>query len=567
MWTNSNVAGGGSLRRIRGGRSWVRNICIVAVGLLAVGMPAASAKRQPTTGTGLRVDDVRVLEGDSGSVNAVVTVTLGAPVGNVVTVDVRTEEGTATADLDYASVSTRVVFGKRQTTATVLVPVIGDAADEPDEQLSVRLSNAVKATIDDPQGTVTITDDDDPPPPPASPADLRLVLSDDELVDQLLTGDTLRYTLAVTNLGPGAAVGGTVVDRLPDGVTFLGSDAGCSLAADGETVTCTAPADLAPGATWSPWIDASLDRTDLMINTAQVTSATPDPSTANNVDSEATNPIAPNAEVDVTGLSIGSLDGSQWTPWVGHGVVVDVDSVYLVKVTLTNHGPTRADGVEAELFDEETHPSVLGTACVAAPSRVPGQDPGARASAACSVGSLAAGASVEVAFTLAFDPEYEPRAPEVPYSYELRDLFVDVRSSTAGQPAGLYDGTLSYSAAHAGRAWLVPECDAPETASVGEIVRVSCAIRNLGPWQADGPTVGLGGTVGAELVEATGLDTLPVFWRYPGIVSAGETSNRFTFDLRYPDQGTYSWTVFLEDPEVLRSEWSNWAGREVVITG
>lgn len=53
-----------------------------------------------------------------------------------------------------------------------------------------------------------------------------------------LPGDTVTYTLTVTNNGPGNSSGWTVVDQLPAGLTGVQADrASCAL--DGTTLTCT----------------------------------------------------------------------------------------------------------------------------------------------------------------------------------------------------------------------------------------------------------------------------------------------------------------------------------------
>jgi LmbE family N-acetylglucosaminyl deacetylase len=112
----------------------------------------------------LTVNDVTVNEGNTGSVNATVTVSLSAASGQTVSVGYTTANGTATAPQDYTAVPlTTLVFTPGQTTRTFTVPVIGDTLDEINENFVVDLTAPTNATIADAQGVVTITDNDATP--------------------------------------------------------------------------------------------------------------------------------------------------------------------------------------------------------------------------------------------------------------------------------------------------------------------------------------------------------------------------------------------------------------------
>ena len=111
----------------------------------------------------LSIDSVSVLEGDSGTVNAVFTVSLSILSGKLITVDYATLDGTATAGEDYEQVSGTLTFSPGQLTQTISVPVIGDLMDEDDETFFVQLTNAMNATIAVDEGAGVIVDDDDPP--------------------------------------------------------------------------------------------------------------------------------------------------------------------------------------------------------------------------------------------------------------------------------------------------------------------------------------------------------------------------------------------------------------------
>ena len=122
------------------------------------------------TGTGtIRDDDPKfsinspsVVEGDSGSVNLVFTVTLSAASTSSLTVDYARTGGTATSGTDYTAVaSNTLTFAANTTTRTITVSVTGDTVDEGNETVVITLSNPSSGTvISTATGTGTITDDD-----------------------------------------------------------------------------------------------------------------------------------------------------------------------------------------------------------------------------------------------------------------------------------------------------------------------------------------------------------------------------------------------------------------------
>ncbi len=107
------------------------------------------------------ISNVTVLEGDSGTVNAVLTVTLSAPSGRPVNVFFDTANGSAVAPGDYESVAlTPLPFAPGETSKTLAFGVAGDITDEANETFNVNLSSPTSSTLLDSQGVVTITDDD-----------------------------------------------------------------------------------------------------------------------------------------------------------------------------------------------------------------------------------------------------------------------------------------------------------------------------------------------------------------------------------------------------------------------
>jgi hypothetical protein len=108
----------------------------------------------------LRINDVAVTEGNTGTVAATFTVTLSAASTQTVSVAYVTGNGTATAGSDYQAASGTLTIPAGQTTGTITVPVNGDRLGEPDETFFVNLSGATNASIADGQGVGTIADDE-----------------------------------------------------------------------------------------------------------------------------------------------------------------------------------------------------------------------------------------------------------------------------------------------------------------------------------------------------------------------------------------------------------------------
>ena len=149
----------GSLRRVVG------VVVIVALTLMGLVVGTAAA----AVGPSLSVSDVTVIEdGTDASGNPVTsvatfTISLSEASPSPVTVDYFTEPGTATAGSsnDYLHTSGGVSFPANSTTPqTVKVTIVRDATDEPDEQFTLGLTNAVNASIGDGIGEGTITDND-----------------------------------------------------------------------------------------------------------------------------------------------------------------------------------------------------------------------------------------------------------------------------------------------------------------------------------------------------------------------------------------------------------------------
>ncbi len=111
----------------------------------------------------LSIDNAILAEGNSGSTNAIFTVSLSTASTEMVTVNFATVDGSATAPADYTAQSGTLTFSPGQTSKQIIVPVNGDTANEIDEGFFVTLSNATNATIATVGGTGTILNDDAAP--------------------------------------------------------------------------------------------------------------------------------------------------------------------------------------------------------------------------------------------------------------------------------------------------------------------------------------------------------------------------------------------------------------------
>ena len=110
----------------------------------------------------LSIDDVAVVEGNTGTTSAVFTVSLASPSASTVSVAFATADGTAVNGQDYAAASGTVTFPPFATAESLAVQILGDTAVEPDETFFVNLTAPVNAVLGDGQGAGTIVDDDAP---------------------------------------------------------------------------------------------------------------------------------------------------------------------------------------------------------------------------------------------------------------------------------------------------------------------------------------------------------------------------------------------------------------------
>jgi hypothetical protein len=106
---------------------------------------------------------VSLLEGQSGTRNALFPVRLSTPSGRDVTVTYSTADGAASGTSDYVGVTNgMLMIPAGATTAPLPVTILGDTTAEDDETFTVSLTGATHATLGDTTAKGTILDDDTP---------------------------------------------------------------------------------------------------------------------------------------------------------------------------------------------------------------------------------------------------------------------------------------------------------------------------------------------------------------------------------------------------------------------
>jgi len=214
-------------------------------------------------------------------------------------------------------------------------------------------------------------------------ADLSIEKSDD--LDPAQPGDTVTYTLTVTNDGPSDAHNVQISDTPPSGVTVTGvalvapAAGTCVLAAN----TCTLPV-VGAGATVEMEVTVTIDAATVgtIVNGARVSSEDPDPTPGDNSITEETE-IVPDADISVvkTTLDAPVVAGEQVT----------------YQITVTNAGPSTAAAVQVT---DALDPVLSLVSAVPTQGSCPGTGP-----ISCNLGAIAAGASVDIIVTADVDAD------------------------------------------------------------------------------------------------------------------------------------------------------------------
>jgi len=110
------------------------------------------------------VDDISVIEGNSGTTDATFNLHLSFASALPITAAWQTQNGSAHDDSDYAPAAGTLIFAPGETDKRVIVKITGDTAAEPNEQFRLVIAAASNA-LPGPGGACTIVNDDGQPPP------------------------------------------------------------------------------------------------------------------------------------------------------------------------------------------------------------------------------------------------------------------------------------------------------------------------------------------------------------------------------------------------------------------
>jgi chitinase len=136
-------------------------LAALAASLVPGALAAAPKKPAAPPPPVLSVADVTIAEGDAGVTPAVFVLSLSRPVATRVTVEYATRDGSALVGAgDYQRTSGVLSIDPRVTSATIEVPVRGDAVEEPDETFVLLLRHPQGARLAVEQATAEIVDDD-----------------------------------------------------------------------------------------------------------------------------------------------------------------------------------------------------------------------------------------------------------------------------------------------------------------------------------------------------------------------------------------------------------------------
>jgi uncharacterized repeat protein (TIGR01451 family)/fimbrial isopeptide formation D2 family protein len=256
-------------------------------------------------------------------------------------------------------------------------------------------------------------------------------------------GHLIVYTLTITNNGPSDAAGVLVSDMTPPGLTFVSNAAACT------TPFPCALGTLTPGATrviTATFQVPSGHTAPSIVNTAIVSSTTPDSSTANNAATASTTLGPPDADLSVTKT--------------GPANIVPGNTI-VYTITVRNNGLADAAGV---VLDDPTPADLTfvsnaGDCSTAFP---------------CVIGALLAGETRTVTATFLVPPDYAPDhiLNTATVSSTTPDSNPANNSATAQTTTGadiVVTKTVDHVAPH-----------------VGDVVRYTITARNAGPSGATG---------------------------------------------------------------------------------
>jgi len=164
----------------------------------------------------ISIQNASLVEGDSGQQNLRFAVSLSAVSEDDIAVDFATSDGTATAGVDYISVSDTLSIPAGNTSVFLQVAIVGDTTVEPDETFTLTLSDPINAELQTATATGTINNDD-----VDTPVESNLSIGD----VTALEGNTGATDLSVTvTVNPASSEAINLDVATTDGSAEVGSD-------------------------------------------------------------------------------------------------------------------------------------------------------------------------------------------------------------------------------------------------------------------------------------------------------------------------------------------------------
>jgi uncharacterized repeat protein (TIGR01451 family) len=242
----------------------------------------------------------------------------------------------------------------------------------PPISVTVTVAQAAAASV---SNTATVSGGGDITPVNDSSTDVVPVASQADLsIDKTgppnaIPGNPIVYTLVITNNGPSDAQGTVVTDPTPPNLTFVSNSGACATPFPCNIGTVLSGGSATITTTFS--IPAGYTAPSPIVNSASVSSTTPDPTPSNN-SSSASTAVAADVAVVKTVSSTSIFVGSQFS----------------YQLVVTNHGPSTATGVTLvdTLPPEATFQSVSSTQGVCTGTTT----------ITCALGTLANGASATI---------------------------------------------------------------------------------------------------------------------------------------------------------------------------
>ena len=319
--------------------------------------------------------------------------------------------------------------------------------------------------------------------PDLNPTDLEISKSDSP--DPVFAGQTLTYTLSVTNNGPAIASNVQVVDALPTGVTLISATPSQGLCNTG--ITCDL-GDMPVGATVNIVVVVTVDADQLtdINNFARVPASNPDPIPGNNQDNEVT---TVNEQADLS--IVKTADPNPAVP----------GSQLSYEIVVSNSGPSDAQNV----LVTETLPAELAGVSFSASQ-------GACAANVCNLGTIPANGSATISILGTVSAAASSTFTNT----------ADVDSTTPDP--NLTDNTVDTPTPVQPSADLVLNVGSTPTINAGETLTITYTVVNLGP--SDAVNTVVTATFPANVSAPAGWNPVGggVYTRSLGTLPAGGTS-------------------------------------------